>query len=532
MESQTMFSHHIYDIMQRLNNDRKTSATYCDFTLIVDGHKYPVHKCIFLFSPFYDRMFNIEMKERFDNGAVIKGVNNKEVFEVILDFVYTGSITLNMNNVFGIIEAADYMDIWYVKECCTSYLTNNIKPCNWVNIKAYGERYGYAELLENQNKVLSMQFNMFIQSEHLVKLDISELKYLLSLENKNVESEEEIYKALIGWINYDVLNREKQIEELMSYVRFTEMSLDFLNQVVAKEVLIGISDVCTRNVVDATASLIKKRKILNPHDLQIHNFLAVEGKRVMKITAVGIEKFLLNHDHTHGSAAIGQYLFIVGGCNTSQIEVLHTKELKWAPTITSHSTERLRNAAASVTFRRKLYVCGGLGEESNSEVFDKRNSNVFQGSSFNEGNFERHGHALVRIASRLYVVGGSAELDRSLVLYEFSNNEMTTLPPMSTIRIGLAAVMFNREIYAIAGTVNNGCSLKTVEKYSPITKEWKTVASLNVERYRPGACVIDNQIVVVGGGNNVVEVYDQKNDVWKIVGKCEELKNVFAIFSC
>jgi len=66
-------------------------------------------------------MFNIEMKEHLENEAVIKGVS-KEVFKAILDFMYTGSIALNMQNVFGVIEAAHYMDLPYVKEYCTTYL--------------------------------------------------------------------------------------------------------------------------------------------------------------------------------------------------------------------------------------------------------------------------------------------------------------------------------------------------------------------------------------------------------------------------
>ena len=92
-------------------------------------------------------MFSIEMKERRDNEAVIKGVT-KEVFEAILDLIYTGSVTLNMKNVFGIIEAAHYMDLPYAKECGTAYLGSKVSHENWLNIKSYGIRYGYEELLE------------------------------------------------------------------------------------------------------------------------------------------------------------------------------------------------------------------------------------------------------------------------------------------------------------------------------------------------------------------------------------------------
>ena len=63
MESETVLSNHSQDLMLRLDDNRKRSAKYCDITLIADEDKYLPHKCIFgLLSPFFDKMFSIEMK--------------------------------------------------------------------------------------------------------------------------------------------------------------------------------------------------------------------------------------------------------------------------------------------------------------------------------------------------------------------------------------------------------------------------------------------------------------------------------------
>ena len=70
------------------------------------------------------------------------------IYDSILDLIYAGSVTLNIENVFGITEAAHFMDLSYVKECCTAYLGDRVTTENWLSLKAYGERYGYEELLE------------------------------------------------------------------------------------------------------------------------------------------------------------------------------------------------------------------------------------------------------------------------------------------------------------------------------------------------------------------------------------------------
>ena len=44
-----MFSNHSMDILLKLDNDRKTTAKYCDITLIVDNHISVCWICCFLF---------------------------------------------------------------------------------------------------------------------------------------------------------------------------------------------------------------------------------------------------------------------------------------------------------------------------------------------------------------------------------------------------------------------------------------------------------------------------------------------------
>ena len=57
---------------------------------------------------------------------------------------------------------------------------------------------------------------------------------------------------------------------------------------------------------------------------------------------------------------------------------------------------------------------------------------------------------------------------------------------------------------------------------------WTNVNSMNVERYFHAACVLQDKIYVVGGGNaagNVVksiECYDPELDRWEIVGETNE----------
>ena len=145
-------------------------------------------------------------------------------------------------------------------------------------------------------------------------------------------------------------------------------------------------------------------------------------------------------------------------------------------------------------------------------------------------NFNRHGHALVFMCDVIYALGGHVRHEESAVGFNTRTNETKVLTRMTYLRTNSAAIVFDREIYVIGGTYHEKPSC-IVEKFNPLTNKWRILPKLNAARNRPGACVIDNQIVVVGGGSSVIEVYEKEGkSMWKAVGKCEELKDAFAIF--
>ena len=233
----TVRDNHSQDILLRMNSDRKRSAKYCDFTLVADNHRFPVHRNVLgVVSTFFDKMFHIDMKEKRENKVEINGVS-KEVLEVILDFMYTGEMALSMENVFAIIEAAHLLDLPYVKETCSKYLGNQVNVGNWSSIRAHAKRYDYKELLDKFDEAIALQFDAFVKAEQFIELNVEDLKHLLGLQKRRVKSEDEVYKAVIGWIKHDLIGHEIYAERLLSLINFSKMSVDFLKRVIANEKL-------------------------------------------------------------------------------------------------------------------------------------------------------------------------------------------------------------------------------------------------------------------------------------------------------
>ena len=59
-------------------------------------------------------------------------------------------------------------------------------------------------------------------------LPIDQLASIMASDELNVSSEEEVYKASMEWINYDLANRKHLLPKVLQNVRFPLMTALFL----------------------------------------------------------------------------------------------------------------------------------------------------------------------------------------------------------------------------------------------------------------------------------------------------------------
>ena len=535
------FNHSQY-LLEEMNADRKSTGKYCDVTVIVEGQEFRAHKCVLgMLSDFYDKMFFTEMKEHFTNEVVIKGVS-KVAFEVILEFLYTSEMHLSMDNVYEIFEAGHYLDLGFVSEFCVHFLKKNINERNWLKIRSLALRYDYVDLLLIVDEEVAKKFQLILNSQDFIAIKFDSLKHILSLKQKHVTTENVVYDALMRWMKHND-DRVKYFEDLFALLNLEEITWDFLNQVVAKEILVKNSHNCTKMVLNAlihhttnssdrracAAPVASKTKTdFSTSEVLATSFVAVDAEFVYLIEDMPEIFQMLEHNHGGGAAAkFGSDIYTMGGAETKQVEKFHLGNKSLAKNFSS-ITNHFRFGAAALCFDRFIFVSGGLSSPSSAEKYWPNPpcegwSNVLGLCP------ERHGHAMASLAGLIYIIGGDIKQSRSMLCYNPFSQTTTILPCMKVSRFGLAAVALNNEIYAIGGAYGERL-LNVVEKYNPLTKLWKTVASLNHARSYHCACVVHDHILVIGGGSSKVEIYEPKKNTWKVVRDWKLTQKVFAIF--
>ncbi|KAM9299222.1 zinc finger and BTB domain-containing protein 48 [Gastrophryne carolinensis] len=120
-----IFIQHSVKVLQALNKQRK-DGSYCDATLVVGDLQLKAHWSILACSsPFFQSLYgdgstsSIVLHERFS-----------EIIGLLLDFLYTGELTLSQHNVDKVLSASKELDIFEAIEACEQFQPKCLTPLN------------------------------------------------------------------------------------------------------------------------------------------------------------------------------------------------------------------------------------------------------------------------------------------------------------------------------------------------------------------------------------------------------------------
>ena len=241
------------NLYKRMDEFRR-QGILCDTVLHVDGQDFPAHKNILAASSAYFLgLFTSDMKERHQNEVKLEGFKSF-VMNDLLNYIYTGEVEITDENVKELVFAGDYLLIESLKDKGSVYLEETLSPSNCLSVRAFSEKYDWEELMDISESFILENFVAVSKSEEFLHLRFSEIEKLISLDDVIVESEEQVYEAVISWVKHDVDNREKVFAQLLSKVRLGCMSKYYIAEYVETEELVTDNLECTKLLYEAMKS--------------------------------------------------------------------------------------------------------------------------------------------------------------------------------------------------------------------------------------------------------------------------------------
>ncbi|XP_071588804.1 kelch-like protein 20 [Heliangelus exortis] len=470
----------------------------CDVVLVVGAKKIYAHRVILsACSPYFRAMFTGELAESRQTEVVIRDIDERAM-ELLIDFAYTSQITVEEGNVQTLLPAACLLQLAEIQEACCEFLKRQLDPSNCLGIRAFADTHSCRELLRIADKFTQHNFQEVMESEEFMLLPANQLIDIISSDELNVRSEEQVFNAVMAWVKYSIQERRPQLPQVLQHVRLPLLSPKFLVGTVGSDPLIKSDEEC-RDLVDEA-----KNYLLLPQERPL-----MQGPRTRPRKPI----------------RCGEVLFAVGGwCSgdaTSSVERYDLQTNEWR--MVASMSKRRCGVGVSV-LDDLLYAVGGHDGSSYLNSVERYDPKTNQWSSdVAPTSTCRTSVGVAVLGGYLYAVGGQDGVSCLNIVerYDPKENKWTRVASMSTRRLGVAVAVLGGFLYAVGGS--DGTSpLNTVERYNPQDNRWHTIAPMETRRKHLGCAVYQDMIYAVGGRDDTTELssaerYNPRTNQWSPV---------------
>uniref|UniRef100_A0A8C8SNB9 Kelch like family member 30 n=1 Tax=Pelusios castaneus TaxID=367368 RepID=A0A8C8SNB9_9SAUR len=368
-----------------------------DVTLLVGGHEFPCHRSILaLCSHYFNAMFTGDFIESISARVEIKEVD-PVVMETLIDFAYTGKITINQGNVEALIRTSNQLHFPTIRKVCSRYLRQQMDATNCLGICEFGENHGCPEVSSKAWAFLQENFEAVSHQEEFLQLSKERLVVYLSNDLLQMQEEQSLAEAVLRWVRYEEASRAKHLPELLNLVHLVSLPDQYLQKLLSLEPLIQDSEACKVE----NSSFVQKSLLALPQKLE-EVLVVVAGRALEENEAEDVElpvsqNFAFYNPKTSKQwmalpdfpdynkwgfslVALNNDVYVTGGSrgtqndtwSTTQSWCFHLKEDAWKPIA---PMRKARTNHASAVLNGEIYAIGGTTVDTvEVECYDPYNN--------------------------------------------------------------------------------------------------------------------------------------------------------------
>eukprot|EP00794_Sanderia_malayensis_P009687 gene9687-10677_t len=487
IEEATHFSEAFYFL-----NEFRQTGELCDIYLQAGASKVNAHKAVLAAcSPYFRAMFTADFLEAKQPFICMKGTDGRAL-EDIVNYFYTGKISINALNVEGVLGVANALQLESLVNHCETYMRRNISLGNCFGLYSLAKFYGLTDLDQQALRFISWYFADIPQEGEFLLLPSELLKQLVANQFLKVPSEEFLLEAVMKWLFHDLEKRKIEFNRIIPEVRFSLMNPNYLAESVCVKFLMKNFTLGQQFIKEALLYQSTKGKT---NDKALSNVIANRFK----------------------ARSSSEDIYVIGGWSDGQklssVQCFNLDTLKWS------TLQNMRLAHVSGEDYFRVIV-------SNEQLYSVSQHNVSRYDAV-DGKWSCIAHGpeiqckwagLCECNGYLYLVGGNS----SKICKCFDTNELTwfDLPVMTHSRYYPGVGVMMGKIYVVGGLDHNWMSLKSCERYDPKLNQWEVIRSMKVPRWSLGVAVVENQLYAIGGNHNVeqyansVELYNPNENKW------------------
>ena len=225
---------------------QKDKGRFCDVIFHLKDQEYLAHRNVLAAcSPYFDSM--LKMNKVAKEHMTINCADNK-VFEMVLDYVYTGKVIIDLDVVAELLKLSNQFMIAKLKAYCSEYLERNLFPGNCFWTKELAERCGLQMLGKTAEAYMLANILEVIEQNEVLEFSVGRMELFLS--NKSLPLLEELKVHLISrWTRRYVDKRVSHYQLLLTYVLWDKVNMYAVCKMLAEDPLFASSEWCTYSIL-------------------------------------------------------------------------------------------------------------------------------------------------------------------------------------------------------------------------------------------------------------------------------------------
>ncbi|XP_015754758.1 PREDICTED: kelch-like protein 12 isoform X2 [Acropora digitifera] len=499
----------------------REQGEFIDVRLKVGEDEFAAHRIILAASSdYFHAMFAHGMKESNQEVIELKDENiSAAAMKIVMDFIYSGEINVNDENVFEVLTAADHLQVATVVEQCCKYLIQlRFDVQTYCRVIMFADQHSLKGLKEaTENKMASMYKEICDKEEFLSDMNADVLSALLRRDDLSAPSENFVFQSVMQWIKYRKEERMDVAAKVIGAVR--------LGLVDVKDVIEEL-DTEEMQVISEINMLLQRTLIYNHRPSRNSAFALEKGKpRSMSLVLVAI---LPNNDISYFDV------------QSKTWKALSTVK-KLPPAVQCYCAELIGNClyvAKTVNLRKYTISCYDIVH------------NVWRTLPPIPGPSDNQIGSLCHIEDHLYVIYKSSAPYR----FNLTTNQRQPIASSKAVcELGQktfcnkAATVYKSYLFVLCGQGQNikeisggklifrrQTSSSVLFRFDQKKNHWEQKASTKTPHFGSSLFVVNNNLCVAGGrcsfetsflasssnpagGPAAIEVYNDQENAWSVV---------------
>ncbi|XP_069721001.1 kelch-like protein 30 isoform X2 [Phaenicophaeus curvirostris] len=447
--------------LQRL----RANPRLVDVRLVAGGQEFPCHRGVLaLCSHYFHAMFSGDFAESIAAQVELKEVD-PVALEMLLDFAYTGKVTINQDNVERLMRTSSQLHFPTVQQ-------------------------------EN--------FEAVSRQEEFLQLSKERLAVYLSNDQLQVQEEQSLAEAVLRWVRHDPGPRAQFLPELLELARLVSLPDQYLQNLLATEPLVRDSD--------ASKALVARSRSVGQSDAGAQKKLPTPPQKLEEVLVVVGGRVLEESEDEGGGQEMPPA--------TRNFAFYNPKTRRWMalPDFPDYN----KWGFSLVALNNDVYVTGG-SRGSQNDTWSTTQAWRFcpkDGAWKPIANMlrARTNHTSAVLNGEIYVLGGTTVDAVEVERYDPYNRSWCAISPALKYVSNFAAASCLGKLYLVGS-----CAVKynalTLQCYNPVQDLWSVITSPFIPKYlsAPRCATLHGLIYLIGDNTKKVYVYNPEANIWQKV---------------